>query len=126
MTKQVIMSDRVPKSRVPLSHAVKTGNLVFVSGITPFDMENRVAKDDFPAQMRQVMENLKCVLEDAGSSLDKVVKTLVVLKRTSDFASMNEIYREYFTEGEYPARTTIGISLAGQDFLLEIECVAEA
>ena len=88
MTKQVIMSDRLGKSRVPLSHAVKTGNLVFVSGITPFDSEYRVAKDDFPAQMRQVMENLKIVLEDAGSSLDKVVKSLVVPANTSPKGSI--------------------------------------
>ena len=125
MTKQVIMSDRLGKSRVPLSHAVKTGNLVFVSGITPFDSEYRVAKDDFPAQMRQTMENMKAVLEEAGSSLDKVAKVNVILTRTADFQAMNEIYRTYFKEGHYPARTTIEAKLAGKDFLLEIECVAE-
>jgi 2-iminobutanoate/2-iminopropanoate deaminase len=81
---------------------------------------------DFKAQMRQVMENLKAILEAAGSSLDKVVKVNVILVRISDFAAMNEIYKEYFKEGTYPARTTIEAKLAGQDFLLEIECVAEA
>lgn len=125
MSREIISTDKVAKPRVPLSSAVKVGNLVFVSGTTPFDKNHQVAKGDFPAQMRQVMENLKTVLEAAGSSLDKVVKVNVILTRRSDFEAMNEIYKTYFREGNYPARTTIEAKLAGKDFLLEIECVAE-
>jgi len=125
MSKEIISSDKVAKPKVPLSSAVKVGNLVFVSGTTPFDKNHQVAKGDFRAQMRQVMENLKAVLEAAGSSLDKVVKVNVILTRVSDFEAMNEIYKTYFREGNYPARTTIEAKLAGKDFLLEIECVAE-
>jgi 2-iminobutanoate/2-iminopropanoate deaminase len=126
MARQIVTTDKVAKSRVPLSNAVKLGNTVYVSGTTPFDVDRNIAKGDFKAQMRQVMENLKAILEAAGSSLDKVVKVNVILVRISDFAAMNEIYKEYFKEGTYPARTTIEAKLAGQDFLLEIECVAEA
>jgi 2-iminobutanoate/2-iminopropanoate deaminase len=126
MAKQIVTTDKVAKSRVPLSSAVKLGNTVYVSGTTPFDANRNLARGDFKAQMRQVMENIKAILEAAGSSLDKVVKVNVILVRIADFAAMNEIYREYFTEGHYPARTTIEAKLAGQDFLLEIECVAEA
>jgi 2-iminobutanoate/2-iminopropanoate deaminase len=126
MARQIVTTDKVAKSRVPLSNAVKLGNTVYVSGTTPFDVNRNIAKGDFEAQMRQVMENLKAILEAAGSSLDKVVKVNVILVRISDFAAMNEIYKEYFKEGTYPARTTIEAKLAGQDFLLEIECVAEA
>jgi 2-iminobutanoate/2-iminopropanoate deaminase len=126
MTRQIVTTDKVAKSRVPLSNAVKLGNTVYVSGTTPFDVNRNIAKGDFKAQMRQVMENLKAILEAAGSSLDKVVKVNVILVRISDFAAMNELYKEYFKEGNYPARTTIEAKLAGQDFLLEIECVAEA
>ena len=125
MSKQIITTDKVAQPRVPLSAAVKVGNLVFVSGTTPFTLDYQVAKGDFQAQMRQVMDNNKAILEAAGSSWDKVVKVNVFLKRTTDFAAMNEIYKTYFKEGIYPARTTVGIDLAGKDFLLEIECVAE-
>ena len=76
--------------------------------------------------MRQVMENIKALLEDGGSSLDKIVKANVILVRESDFAAMNEIYRSYFEAGVYPARTTIVAALANKEFLLEIECIAEA
>ncbi len=126
MAKEIITIDKVARPRVPLSSAVKLGNLIFVSGTTPFTTDYQVAKGDFRTQMRQIMENMKAVLEAAGSSLDKVVKVNVILTQISDFEAMNEIYRTYFKEGNYPARTTIEARLAGKDFLVEIECVAEA
>lgn len=125
MAKEIITTDRVAKPQVPLSNAVKVGNLIFVSGTTPFNINGKIAKGDFPAQMHQVMQNMKAILEVAGSSLDRVVKVNVILTRISDFPAMNEIYRTYFKEGNYPARTTIEAKLAHVDFLLEIECVAE-
>ena len=125
MAKQIITTDKVALPLVPLSSAVRTGNLLFVSGTTPFNREHKVAKGDFPTQMRQTMENLKAVLEAGGSAFDKVVKVNVILRRISDFVAMNEIYRSYFNEGGYPARTTIEAKLPHEDFLLEIECVAE-
>ncbi len=125
MAKEIVMTDRVARPRVPLSHAVKVGNLKFVSGTTPFTTGYQSAKGDFPAQMRQTMENMKAVLEEGGLSFDKVAKVNVILTRTADFQAMNEIYRTYFKEGHYPARTTIEAKLAGKDFLLEIECIAE-
>jgi 2-iminobutanoate/2-iminopropanoate deaminase len=125
MPKQIITTDKVAKPRVPLSPAVKIGNLLFVSGSTPFTVDYEIARGNFPAQMHQVMENLKTILETAGSSLDKVVKVNVFLARIRDFQEMNEIYRTYFKEGNYPARTTIEATMTNKDFLLEIECVAE-
>ena len=125
MAKEIITTDKVAKPRVPLSAAVKIGNLIFVSGSTPYDTNHQLAKGDFPAQMHQVMQNLKTILETAGSSLEKVVKVNVILARIRDFPEMNEIYRTYFKEGNYPARTTIEATLTNKEFLLEIECVAE-
>jgi 2-iminobutanoate/2-iminopropanoate deaminase len=125
MPHQVINSDKVARPRVPLSPAVKIGNLVFVSGSTPFNTNHELAKGDFQSQMHQVMENLKHILEAAGSSLDKVIKVNVFLARIRDFPEMNEIYKTYFKEGNYPARSTIEATLTNKDFLLEIECVAE-
>jgi 2-iminobutanoate/2-iminopropanoate deaminase len=124
MPPQYIRTD--DSGRVPLSPAVKTGNLVFVSGTPAYFGNRQIARGDFPAQMHQVIKNIQAALAAAGSSLDRVVKMNVILVRKSDWDDMNRIYREYFTEGFYPARTTIVCDLANPDFLLEIECVAEA
>jgi len=125
MAKQIITSHKIAQPRVPLSPAVKVGNLVFVSGCTPFTVDYQIAKGDFAAQMHQVMHGLMSLLESAGSSLDKVVKVNVFLARIRDFPEMNEIYKTYFKEGNYPARTTVEATMTNKDFLLEIECVAE-
>ena len=124
-TRKIITPPGAPPRTVPISAAVKVGNLVFVSGTTPFDRDGNVAKGDFGAQMHQVMANIKAILAAAGTSLERAVKVVVILTRIGDFAQMNAIYREYFKAGNYPARTTIGAPLAHPDFLLEIECVAE-
>lgn len=125
MTRTIINSKRVTPYRNPMSHAVRTGNLVFTSGITPFKGERELARGDFAAQMRQVMENVRAVLEDAGSSLDEVVKINIHLRDMADFPVMTDIYRSYFPTGAYPARTTTESGLPGADFMVEIDCVAE-
>jgi len=125
MTLQVVTSDKVRNPSVPLSNAIRSGNFIFVSGTTPHAPDGTIAIGDFEAQLRQVMENIKALLEAGGSSLDKIVKSNIILIRKSDFRAMNEIYRSYFTNGVYPARTTIEAGLANPDFLLEIECIAE-
>ena len=128
MTKQVIYSPKVTRTKAPHAHAVKVGNLVFVSGCPAYFGEMQLAKGDFPAQMRQCLTNLKDILEEAGSSLPQVVKVTVFLDRRADFDEMNEIYREFFGTNPqtWPARTTVEARLPRKDFLLEIECVAEA
>jgi 2-iminobutanoate/2-iminopropanoate deaminase len=123
-TRQVIHATQGPKVKAPLSHAVRVGNLLFVSGMPPYFGDREFVKDDFEAQFHQSMKNLKAVLEEAGSSLEKVAKVMVYLRRESDFWPMNELYKQYFKEGNYPARTTIVCGL-GIPVLLEIECVAE-
>ncbi|HYG44502.1 MAG TPA: RidA family protein [Bordetella sp.] len=126
MIKEIIRSDKVTPPKAPLSPAVRAGGFVFVSGQPAFYGDRQIAKDDFDAQMHQVVANIKALLEEAGSNLDKVVKANVILKRSEDFARMNEIYRQYFKEGEFPARTTIACDMGNPDFLLEIECIALA
>src|SRR6266542_1224583 len=81
-----------PVRGVPVSQAVKAGKLVFVSGTPAFDANGKLAVGDFPAQMKQVMENMTAVLRASGASWDRVVKTNVLLIRASDFAEMNRIY----------------------------------
>jgi reactive intermediate/imine deaminase len=114
-----------PVRGIPVSSAVKVGKRVFVSGMPAFDSNGKLAVGDFPAQIRQVMDNLTRVLKEAGTDWNHVVKTNVLLMRASDFAEMNRVYGAYFQEGKYPARTTVVVAgLPHPDFLLEIECEA--
>lgn len=124
-TRKVLNSQRLTKPRAPLSHAVKVGKLLFVSGTTPFKPGSRDMAPDFEGQMHQVMQNIKVILEEAGTSFESVVKANVILTDIGHFQQMNDIYRSYFTEGNYPARTTIQAPLAVPGMMLEIECVAE-
>jgi 2-iminobutanoate/2-iminopropanoate deaminase len=114
-----------PVRGIPVSQAVKVGKFVFVSGTPAYDSNGKLAVGDFHAQMKQVMENLTATLKGSGASLDRVVKTNVLLVRSGDFAEMNRIYSTYFSDGKYPARTTsIVAGLPHPDFLLEIDCEA--
>lgn len=114
-----------PVRGIPVSSAVKVGKSVFVSGMPAFDGNGKLAVGDFPAQMKQVMDNLTAVLKASGTDWSRVVKTNVLLVRASDFADMNRIYGSYFPDGRYPARTTVIVAgLPHPDFLLEIECEA--
>ncbi|WP_197340280.1 RidA family protein [Ralstonia solanacearum] len=109
---------------VPLTPAVKAGNLLFVSGIPAFDKNGKLAVNDFTAQMNQVMENITGILKAAGVGWDRVVKVNVFLARREDFKEMNRIFAAHFQPGKYPTRTTAVTPLPNPDFLLEIECVA--
>jgi 2-iminobutanoate/2-iminopropanoate deaminase len=124
-TRKVIVSDRVAKQSLPIPSAVTVGNLVFLSGHVGFRKDRSFAKGDFREQARQTLENVKLVLEDCGSSLDLVVKVNVVITDTKNFAAFNEMYREYFKEGNYPARATTVAGLVNPELLVEVECVAE-
>jgi 2-iminobutanoate/2-iminopropanoate deaminase len=112
---------------VPVAQAVKAGGFVFVSGTPGFDPAGKLAVGDFPAQMKQVMENIGNTLKSTGTGWDRVVKVTVMLTRREDFNDMNRVYATYFPAGRFPTRTTIVVSaLPSPDFLLEIECQAMA
>jgi 2-iminobutanoate/2-iminopropanoate deaminase len=111
-----------PVRGIPVSQAVKVGKFVFVSGTPPYDGNGKLAVGDFPAQMKQVMENITATLKASGTDWGRVVKTNVLLVRSGDFAAMNGIYSSYFRDGKLPARTTsIVAGLPHPDFLLEID-----
>ncbi len=113
-----------PVRGIPVSSAVKVGKFVFVSGTPGYD-KGKLAVGDFTAQMKQVMENISATLKASGTSMERVVKTNVLLMRAADFDEMNRIYSSYFPEGKYPARTTVVVAgLPQPDLLLEIECEA--
>jgi len=114
-----------PVRGIPVSSAVKAGKSIFLSGMPAFDANGKLAVDDFPTQMKQVMDNLAGILKAAGTDWSRVVKTNVFLMRARDFPEMNRIYGSYFSDGKYPARTTVIVAgLPHPDFLLEIECEA--
>jgi 2-iminobutanoate/2-iminopropanoate deaminase len=108
---------------LPLSAAVRAKGFVFVSGQVPRN-EKGVVPEGIEAQTRLVLQNIQAALEQAGSSLDRVVKTTVFLTRVEDFAAMNRVYATFFP-GAPPARSTIRAELM-LDALIEIEAIAEA
>jgi 2-iminobutanoate/2-iminopropanoate deaminase len=128
MARVVINDPGLPRSNAPHSNAVKVGNLIFVSGFPGYDDRLQVPKGDFAGQMRLALRHIKATLEFAGSSIDKIAKVNVYLDRRSDFEEMNVIYKELFgpDQSHWPARTTVEARLPRPDFLLEIDCVAEA
>ena len=117
MTKQTF-----GKSHVPLSPAVRAGDLVYVSGQVPTDKNGSVVAGGIEAQTRQVLENVKAALALAGCTLDDVVKTTVILEDARDFGAFNKVYASYFPK-EPPARTTVEARLV-IDIKVEIEAVA--
>jgi 2-iminobutanoate/2-iminopropanoate deaminase len=127
MSKTVIATDKAPAAIGPYSQGMRTGNLIFTAGQIPLDpATQQVVAEGITDQTIQVLENLKAVLEAAGSSLDRVVKATVFLKNFDDFAAMNEVYAKYLgTKGAPPARTTIEVSRLPRNVLIEIEFIAE-
>jgi 2-iminobutanoate/2-iminopropanoate deaminase len=125
MTRDIISTVKAPQFKLPISQAVRSGNLVFVSGITPRTLDQQLAKGEFDVQMRQTMKNLGAILEAAGTRFDRVLKCTVILARIEDWHRMNQIYAEYWPDGSFPARTAYEAPLPHPDFLVEVECVAE-
>ncbi len=124
MRKQVIHTDKVPPARVPLSQAIRAGEWVFASGQLGNDpATGRLAAGGIAAETRQVCENLKAVLEAAGSSLAHVVKVTIYMADLAELVAMNDVFDRWFP-AEPPARTTFGgVRLVG-DARVEIEAVA--
>jgi 2-iminobutanoate/2-iminopropanoate deaminase len=126
MPKQVIHTDKVPPARVPLSQAIKVGDWVFASGQLGTDPRTgRLAVGGIAAETRQVCENLKAVLEAAGSSLDRVVKVTIYMADLGELMPMNEVFSRYFST-EPPARTTFECSRLVANARVEIEAIATA
>jgi 2-iminobutanoate/2-iminopropanoate deaminase len=122
--KKIVSTDKAPKAIGPYSQAIRTENLVFTAGQVGFDPATMViVEGGIEAQTRQVLTNLKHVLETADSGLNYVVKTTVFLQSMDDFAAMNAVYAEFFPENP-PARSTVAVVALPKGALVEIECVA--
>ena len=124
--KTTIKSENAPKALGPYSVAVRAGDFVFTSGQLGLDpLTNELALGGIESQTRQALTNLKHVLEAAGTSLDRVVKTTVFLQDIAEFARMNQVYSEFFTAG-FPARSTVEAAALPKNGAVEIEVVALA
>lgn len=124
MEREIISTQKAPAAIGPYSQAVKVGNLVFTSGQIPLDPQTgQLIEGGIAPQTNQVLSNLKAVLEAAGTGLDKAVKTTVYLKNLEDFATMNQVYQEYFKSNP-PARSTVEVARLPREVLVEIEVIA--
>src|ERR1700722_7596406 len=124
--KEVIATDRGPKAIGPYSQAVRANGLLFVSGQIALDPSTQLlVAGDIKVQTERVMENLKGIVEAAGSALDRVVRTTVFLADMNEFAPMNEIYARYFAE-QPPARSTVQAARLPRDVRVEIDLIALA
>ncbi|HTN72728.1 MAG TPA: RidA family protein [Methylomirabilota bacterium] len=124
MSKETISTDKAPKAIGPYAQAIKANGFVYTAGQIPLDPKTgNFVEGGITTQTRQALENLKAVLEAAGSSLDQVVKATVFLKNMADFAAMNEVYAEYLGNSK-PARSTVAAAELPRGALIEIDLVA--
>ncbi len=126
MQREVIRSEQAPKALGPYEQGVKLDGWLFTSGQIPLDPKTgALVPGGIGPQTRRVLENLRAILEAAGMSLDRVVKTTVFMTNLDDFQEMNALYGEYFPR-EKPARSTVGVATLPRGALLEIDVVARA
>lgn len=122
--KKVISTSKAPAAIGPYSQAIQVGNLVFASGQIPIDpATGNFVAGGVKEQARQSLTNVKAILEEAGLSLDNVVKTTVFLADMNDFADVNAVYAEFFAE-PYPARSAVAVKTLPKGALVEIEVIA--
>jgi 2-iminobutanoate/2-iminopropanoate deaminase len=126
MERQFIETESAPKPIGPYTQAIRAGDLVFTSGQIALNPKTgKLIEGDVAAQTRQVFENLKAVLEAAGSSLDRTVKATVYLKNMGDFAAVNQVYASYL-DGAKPARSTVAAADLPAGASIEIDLIALA
>lgn len=123
--KQVIHTDKAPAAIGPYSQAIQVGQMLFTSGQVPIDPETgTIVEGGIQEQARQSLNNIKAILNAAGTNMGAVVKTTVFLQDMNDFAAMNEVYAQFFQE-PYPARSAVQVGRLPKDALVEIEAIAQ-
>lgn len=120
-----VVSDKAPAAIGPYSQAITVNGMVYTSGVIPMNPDTKeIDGSDIRTQAERVLKSLGALLEDAGSSLDLVVKTTCFLQDLNDFAAFNEIYASYFTGNQAPARSTVQVAKLPMGVLVEVEAVA--
>lgn len=123
--KKVISTPNAPAAIGPYSQAIQVGNLIYTSGQIPIDpATGQFVEGGIKEQTRQSLSNIQAILQEAGLTMASVVKTTVFLADMADFADMNSVYAEFFTE-PYPARSAVAVKTLPKNALVEIEVVAE-
>ena len=123
--KRIVNTSNAPKPIGPYNQAVISGDLMFISGQVAFDPNtDELVLDDIQSETKQVMENLKSILEEANLSFDNVVKTTIFLSDMNDFQQVNEVYGSYFSNDQAPARETVEVSRLPKDVNVEISMIA--
>ncbi len=123
--KKVIHTPKAPAAIGPYSQAIAIDHLLFTSGVIPVDpATGNVVEGDAAKQAAQALDNLKNLVEAAGSSMDQVIKTTVFIKDMNSFAAINEVYATFFG-GDFPARSCVEVARLPKDVLIEVEAVAE-
>src|SRR4030043_1491095 len=124
MGKKVIQTERAPEAIGPYSQAIQAGNFLFLSGQIPLDPKTgELVKGDIRQQTRQVLENIKGVLESQGLGMEDVVKATIFLKDIGNFNQVNEVYATYFPSSP-PSRSTVEVAKLPRDADIEIEAIA--
>lgn len=123
MTKEVINTNNAPEAIGPYSQGVIVGDFVYTSGQIPLNPVTGELVTDIKLATKQSMENIKAILEEAGTSLNNVVKTSIFLKDLNDFEAVNEVYGTYFIENK-PARSCVQVANLPKDAVIEIEAIA--
>ncbi|MBQ1597378.1 MAG: RidA family protein [Lachnospiraceae bacterium] len=122
--KKVIATDQAPAAIGPYSQAIEVGNLVFTSGVIPVNPATGEIPEGSAAQAEQAFTNLKNLVEASGTTMDKVIKTVVFIKEMNDFGAINEVYAKFFPE-PYPARSCVEVARLPKDVMLEVEAIVE-
>ena len=121
---KVVNTSKAPEALGPYSHATVINGLVFTSGQIPLNLDGEIVSDDVKAQTKQVLENVKVVLNEAGSSIDSVIKATIFIADMNEFQNINEVYGEYFAKHQ-PARSCVEVARLPKDVKVEIEVIAE-
>lgn len=123
--KKAIITSAAPSAIGPYSQAIKVGSFVYTSGQIPIDpVTGQIVEGGIEAQARQSLLNVQAILKEAGATMDNVVKTTVFMADMNDFAAVNAVYAEFFTE-PFPARSAVAVKSLPKGALIEIEVVAE-
>ena len=123
MEKHVIATDQAPAAIGPYSQAIEVNGMIFTSGMIPVIPATGEIVSGIEAQAKQALTNVKNLLESAGSSMDKVIKTTVFIKDMNDFAAVNTVYATFFT-GAFPSRSCVEVARLPKDVLIEVEAIA--
>lgn len=123
--RKIVATKAAPAAIGPYSQGNIFGNLIFTSGQVPLDPETgNIVGTTIEEQTEQALKNVQAILEEAGSSMQNVLKTTVFIKNMNDFAAMNAVYAKYFTEGSFPSRSAVEVARLPKDVLVEIETIA--